>query len=167
MTPHSHWIGAILALALLSPARAETPPDLRLAGDAGRAGEVWGQFARWLGAYERGEVEAVMAIFARDVVFSFQGSKDQDYEDLRAAYVMDFRSRTTGTRWVPHVEEVYADGSLAFVRATWELVATAADGREEIRARNRSLDVLRADKDGWRIFRSVNYPEPRPVGRPP
>ena len=164
MTLHSHWIGAILSLALLSPARADPPPDLRLEGDAAKAREVWSQFERWLGAYERGEIDAVMGIFARDVSFSFQGSADQGYGDLRTAYEQDFRSRTTSTRWVPHVEEVHAEGKLAFVRATWELVATAADGREEIKARNRSLDVLRADEDGWHIFRSVNYPEPKPEG---
>jgi hypothetical protein len=46
------------------------------------------------------------------------------------------------------------------VRATWELTTTAADGTRTVGARNRSLDVLRAEADGHRvIFRSMNYPE--------
>jgi uncharacterized protein (TIGR02246 family) len=147
----------VLALAFAVPA---TAADVPLAGDTAKAQAAWGAFERWIAAYEKGDLDGVMAIFAPDVVFSWQGIADQRVDDLRKAYVADLGSRAPGTTWVPQVEEVYADGKLAFVRSVWEQVVTAEDGTATKTARNRSLDVLRLDDDGqWRIFRSLNYPE--------
>ena len=147
----------LLAFAFAAPAAAA---DVPLAGDAVKARAAWGAFETWLVAYEKGDLAGVMAIFAPDVVFSWQGIPDQRLADLQAAYVADFESRAPGTAWVPQVEEVHAEGKLAFVRSRWEQVATAADGAKTVTARNRSIDVLRLDDDGqWRIFRSLNYPE--------
>ena len=131
-----------------------------LAGDRAKARQVWGTFEAWLAGYQRGDLEAVMGIFGRDVVFSYQGTPDQGWDALRAIYAEDFGKRPPGARWEAKVEEVHADARLAFVRATWELVVTGADGKRQIKSRNRSLDVLRLTSDGdWVIFRSVNFPE--------
>jgi uncharacterized protein (TIGR02246 family) len=147
---------AFLLAFALPAAAAEVP----LAGDTAKAKAAWGAFETWLAAYEEGDLEGVMAIFAPDVVFSWQGLPDQRVADLRKAYVADLGSRAAGTTWVPTVEEVYADGRLAIARSRWQQVVTAADGTTTVTATNRSLDVLRLDDDGrWRIFRSLNYPE--------
>lgn len=150
-----------IALLVVGSALSTPGEDrVNLAGDKKTARQVWTAFETWLASYSKGELPAVMAIFDRDVQFSFQGAKDQGYSDLQSSYVEDFKSRKPGSQWVPTVEEVYADGRLAFVRAVWELRVTDADGKSESRARNRSLDVLRKSSDGkWRIFRSMNYPD--------
>ena len=57
------------------------------------------------------------------------------------------------------VMNIFADGNLAFVRATWELVTVSSDGKSEAKERNRALDILRAQDGRWVIFRSMNYPE--------
>jgi uncharacterized protein (TIGR02246 family) len=133
---------------------------VKLAGDKAKAAEVWKAFERWLGAYQQGDLKGVMAIFDRDVLFSYQGAADQGLGELEAGYVADFQRRQPGSAWAPKVEEVYADGRLAFVRAVWERRVPGAGGRAETAARNRSLDVFRRSDDGaWRIFRSFNYPE--------
>ena len=145
------------ALACLPPPKSTPVP---YAGDHARAAEVWKSFESWLDAYSHGELEPVMAIFAPEVVFSFQGVADQGVEQLRASYVDDFRTRKPGVVWRPQVEEVYADGNLAFVRARWERVELTPGVEERIVAVNRSIDVLRREPDGaWRIIRSMNYPE--------
>ena len=155
---------AVFLCCLSAPVLACPPPPERhavtLAGDEARAAEVWSTFEGWLDAYARGDLEPVMAIFAPDVAFSFQGVPDQSNAALRAAYVDDFRMRKPGVSWRPRVDEVHADGNLAFVRATWERVTVGADGAPHVDERNRSLDVLRREADGrWVIFRSMNYPE--------
>ena len=150
----------LLFLLLTVAAFNARAADVPMAGDTERARAVWATFETWLGAYERGDIDGVMAIFAPDVAFSWQGLPDQRHGELRKAYEFDFGARAPGSAWVPQVQEVYADGNLAFVRAHWEQVTTAADGTRTVTARNRSLDVLRRDADGqWRIFRSMNYPE--------
>lgn len=146
-----------LCLVAGGAARAGTVP---LAGDQGKARQVWAAFEAWLAAYERGDLDAVMRIFGRDVVFTWPGEPDQGWNRLRAIYAADFERRPPGARWEARVQEVHADARLAFVRATWELAITGPDGRREVKSRNRSLDVLRLDSDGaWVIFRSVNFPE--------
>jgi hypothetical protein len=73
----------------MAAARRRTPP-------------LTPRFETRLRAYERGELGPVMAIFAPDVVFSFQGARDQMHDDLRAAYVADFATRKPGAAGVPH-----------------------------------------------------------------
>jgi hypothetical protein len=72
---------------------------------------------------------------------------------------MDLKARAPGTRWVPHVEEVHAEGSMAFVRSTWELEVAG-----QVKQRNRSLDVLHRRDGRWLIFRSINFPVTPPAG---
>ncbi len=151
---------ALAGLAAVFPAGGEGPP---LNGDLEKAKVVSQTFEKWVEAYAAGDLKGVMSIFDSDVQFSFQGSPDQRYKDLENSYIQDFKSRAPGTKWVPNLQEIYADGSLAFVRSIWELRITK-DGNTEIKARNRSMDVLRTDKNGhWLIFRSINYPEKSPA----
>ena len=147
-------------VAAMFPAAGEGPP---LNGDLEKAKVVSQTFEKWVEAYAAGDLKGVMSIFDPDVQFSFQGAPDQHYKDLENSYAQDFRSRAPGTKWVPNLQEIYADGSLAFVRSIWELRITK-DGNTEVKARNRSMDVLRTDKNGhWLIFRSINYPEKSPT----
>jgi ketosteroid isomerase-like protein len=112
---------AIVLGAASAPGYGDTP---RLGGDTTKAAEVWSTLQNWLRAYKAGDVAQIMAIFDQEVVFSFQGAKDQSYADLQRGYEVDLKERSPGAAWVPLVEQVYADGNLAFVRAAWELQAT-------------------------------------------
>ena len=140
----------LVALGWASPALAE----VRLEGDSAAAKAVWSTFERWADAYDKADLEATMAIFDPGVVFIFQGGRDQSFADLRRGYEQDFRAREPGTSWVPLVDEVYADGNLAFVRATWELHVAGT-----VKERNRSVDILRLSQGQWRIIRSFSFPE--------
>jgi uncharacterized protein (TIGR02246 family) len=147
---------AIIALAVVSSsALAGTPP---LTGDKVAAADVLHLFEQWTSAYERGDLDGSMSIFAPDVVFQFQGAKDQSYDDLRKGYIDDFAHRKPGTAWVPQIEEVHVEGPLAFVRSTWELRMKPASGEAEVKERNRSVDILSKASGSWHIIRSFNYP---------
>jgi len=152
------WLTATALGSASVPAGAS---DVPMSGDLVASAEVWRTFESWLQAYATGDIQRVMTIFDRDVVFEFQGSKDESFDDLRRDYDNDFRTRAPGTAWKPRVEEVRAQGDMAFVRSVWELhVAGQGDGAPDgIAQRNRSLDVF-CRKDGrWQITRSINYPE--------
>jgi ketosteroid isomerase-like protein len=145
------------AVVALHSAPAARAADVPLTGDTAAAAQVWDTFDHWLKAYETGDLPGIMAIFAPDVVFEFQGSPDESFADLQRDYVADLKSRAPGTRWVPHVEEVHAEGSMAIVRSVWELLVG-----ERVTQRNRSMDVFHRQGADWRILRSINYPEPAP-----
>jgi ketosteroid isomerase-like protein len=83
--------------------------------------ELLSVFQSWTAAYDKGDLDGTMRIFAPEVLFAFQGGKDQTYDDLRRGYIEDFATRKPGTTWVPHIEEVYVEGSVGFVRSIWEL----------------------------------------------
>jgi ketosteroid isomerase-like protein len=153
---NSVWRTLLLAMLIIAAPVAMASPPLN--GDAASAGEVQGTFERWLGAYEKGDLDSTMRIFDSEVIFAFQGGPDQNYAQLRRGYVEDFAARAPGTVWAPKIEEIYADGKLAFVRSRWELRVTTG-GNTVVKERNRSIDVLRHAADGWKIIRSLNYPD--------
>ena len=121
--------------------------------------ELLSVFHTWTAAYDKGDLDGTMRIFAPEVLFAFQGGKDQTYDDLRQGYVQDFATRTAGTTWVPQIEEVYVEGSVGFVRSIWELKVKAETGETQTKVRNRSVDILSKRSGTWRIIRSFNYPE--------
>jgi uncharacterized protein (TIGR02246 family) len=130
-----------------------------VAADADARSELLSVFQSWTASYDKGDLDGTMRIFAPEVVFAFQGTKDQTYDDLRQGYVQDFATRTPGTTWVPHIEEVYAEGSVGFVRSIWELKVKSGTGETQTKARNRSVDILSKSSGTWRIIRSFNYPD--------
>lgn len=130
-----------------------------VAADADARSQMLSVFQNWTAAYDKGDLEGTMRIFAPDVLFAFQGGKDQTYDDLKQGYVQDFATRTPGTTWVPHIEEVYVDGSVGFVRSIWELKVKSGTAETQTKARNRSVDILSKSSGSWRIIRSLNYPE--------
>jgi len=149
----------LLFLASAWPAHAGKGNSV-LAGNPANTAHVQKAFDRWVDAYSTGDLPKVMGIFDREVIFSFQGGTDQHYADLASSYACDFKTRKPGTVWVPQIEEIYANGSLAFVRSIWELRMTDTAGATTVKTRNRSIDVLRKNSAGqWHIFRSLNYPE--------
>lgn len=121
--------------------------------------ELKSEFDRWAAAYDKGDLDGTMRIFAPDVVFQFQGGKDQGYDDLKRGYVGDFATRKPGTTWVPRIEEVHVEGSIGFVRSIWELRVKSPSGEAQVKARNRSVDILTRKSGDWRIIRSFNYPD--------
>jgi len=147
-------LAAALAAALQLPLAPAFAADAPLTGDKAAAAQVWGEFERWLRAYETGDLDQTMAIFDPDVIFEFQGGPDAGADMLRRDYAADLKSRSPGTRWVPRVEEVHAEGGIAFVRAVWELHVG-----DKVTQRNRSMDVFHQRDGRWRILRSINYPE--------
>jgi ketosteroid isomerase-like protein len=129
------------------------------AADTQARSELLSVFQGWTAAYEKGDLDGTMRIFAPDLVFAFQGGKDQTFDDLRQDYVGDFATRAPGTTWVPHIEEVYVEGSVGFVRSIWEWKVKSETGETQLKARNHSVDILSKSSGTWHIVRSFNYPE--------
>jgi ketosteroid isomerase-like protein len=116
-------------------------------------------FAVWIKAYETRDAEKLMSIFDKSLVYSAQGEADQNFTELKANYVNYFASRMPPTRWKAIPKEIQTQAGLAVVVSIWEQRLRAASGAGELIARVRSVDVFRQTKAGWKIIRTVNYPE--------
>jgi ketosteroid isomerase-like protein len=145
-------MAAVLALALFSGAATAAEP-MRLA-DASAA------FAQWIKAYEMRDAEKLMSIFDKTLIYSAQGEGDQKFDELKTSYQGYFASRMPPTRWKAVPKEIFAQGDLTVVISIWEQRERTPSGVGELIQRTRSVDVFRRTPKGWKIVRTISYPEP-------
>jgi len=117
------------------------------------------QWSEWTEAYASRNLARTMEIFDPEVIFSFQGSADQNFADLERGYKEEFSQPESKLEWVPQFEEFECSGDLGFVRSTWVLRRTDPAGKVEELDKNRGVDLFRRqNRSGkWKIFRSLNY----------
>lgn len=129
-----------------------------LASDQKTTLEVKRLYDRWIRAFEKKDLAALMSCYDTNVVFSMQGQPDTDLAGIRRGFEADFKSRGQGATWLPHTERVYADGALVVVIARWEYLDKSPAGKVEMQYRIRSVDILTPTADGLKIVHTVNYP---------
>lgn len=115
-------------------------------------------FNQWIAAYQTRNVDKIMAVFDKNLVYSSQGEGDQTFNELKASYVSYFASRSSPTRWKATAKEIHAQAGLAVVVSIWEETEKANPG--EMVSRLRSIDVFKRTPAGWKIVRTINYSEP-------
>jgi len=104
------------------------------------------------------ELDIVCDLFSRDVVLSFSGQSDLDYDGMRARFARAFAD--DGTTFLydrPDIQEILVDRDLAVVRLVWTLHVTAS-GAETVE-KERGVDLFQREADGvWRIRISHAFP---------
>jgi ketosteroid isomerase-like protein len=126
----------------------------RAACPAASGNDIHQAYTAWLAADEAKDVDKVMSIFDKKVVFQFQGAPDADWNALRASYVAQYASHQDG-KWSPHFDSIEASGDMAAAFATWSLMK---DGK--VVQTNISVDLFRRnDACEWHIVHSLNYPK--------
>ena len=131
------------------------------ASAAGPAGpDIAKIFATWKAGYESRDVAKILSIYTKDLKFSFQGQPDLDLNGLRDSYITDFESRHPKWTWASVTEAVHADSRLAIAISTWTCYEETLLGAPKMTMRIRSIDMLKPTPDGWKIFHTINYPEP-------
>ena len=108
--------------------------------------------------------DAIIALYARDLVLSYPGEPDMGYEAFARAMREMTGADTTRLRLTTQgsVDEVMVSGDLAVVRVVWTTmtVSRARGDSSEVRAtrRMKDLQVWRRDPDGaWRFARGMHY----------
>ena len=129
-----------------------------LASDKQTTQEVKRLYDRWIRAFEEKDLAALMSCYDTNVVFSMQGQPNADFAGIRQGFEVDFKSRGQGATWLPHTEQVYADGALVVVIARWDYLDKSPTGKVEVQYRIRSVDILTRTADGLKILHTVNYP---------
>jgi uncharacterized protein (TIGR02246 family) len=144
---------ALLAVLLsLHPAAAAEPESGETA--------VRRVLAQWPKDFNARNKAGVFAFFAPDLVASYPGQPDRDFEAMCKHLGAALDQPTRRFRYdAPQIHQVMVSGDLAVVRLTWTLHITA-DKEEEKVVREHGMDVFKRQKDGtWKCAISYAYPE--------
>jgi uncharacterized protein (TIGR02246 family) len=154
-------IAGASALASLSHAQQSTSADAS-AAQARDVEAVRAAVMKSAEAYNANDPDAVMALYARDVVLSYPGLPDMGYETLARGYA-EMRSRKPGSaRTEPTIEEILVSGDLAVVRMIWNTTVTDDAGARNSR-QMKDLLVWRREPDGsWKFARGMHFRIPLP-----
>lgn len=109
-------------------------------------------------AVNAGNPSAAIVVFAPDIITSYPGIPDSDYQTLLGFYREPAPGKTT-TR--PDIEEILVSGDLAIARIVWNTTVVQTDGTSSSR-QMKDLQVWRRQPDGrWLFSRGIHYRVPR------
>jgi hypothetical protein len=116
-------------------------------------------FDTWVAGYESRDVGKVMSVFDADLQYIAPCQPVQDFKSLASWFRNDFGRGGPLPTWNYVVESVDSSGDLAVIVSRWASVTEYEGFLADVR-RLRSIDFLRQGAEGWKIFRTINDPEP-------
>ena len=117
-------------------------------------------FETWIAGYAALNVDQVMSVMDRSVRYSEPCIKEQNFDSLTRWYKFDFERSGPRPSWVFQIESVDVGGDLAVVISHWSGFTDFGTRLQAEVRRFRSIDLLRLGADGWKIFRTINNPDP-------
>jgi ketosteroid isomerase-like protein len=123
-------------------------------GEQDDAAAIRQKYTDWLRAYEQKDLGRTMDIFAPDYISTFAGAPDNHLDTARKSYEKSFAAAGSVRQWKPIDLEIDVSGDLAYALADWQLLEDGA-----LRQTNRSIDVLKRTRAGWKIIRSFTIPK--------
>ena len=109
----------------------------------------------------RGDAAGIMSHYAKDILLSYPGTPDQDYDTLFKVYA-EPRPAGMSLRTAPTFDEVFVSGDLAVLRLNW--TTTIATSERETTRQARDLQVWRRERDGtWMFARGMHFRNSPPV----
>jgi len=156
-TPGTGVARALTALAFAlaaprSPAIAQTDSPAQAA--------IRATLTQWMADFNAREGEKICALFAPDLIAQVRGVGERGYAAQCDVLKRSLADKTRSYRYALTIKEILvADaGDLAFVRLTWTLTVTRADGGRTVTYDEPGLDVFRHEADGsWKLMRFQAY----------
>ena len=112
------------------------------------------EIARFIDAYNGGDVDALVACYTDDLVKLRQGgeaeTRQQTAERIRAAF------RTHSGRLTVTVDELTVSGMLAFVRGTLHVRLTPRNGGDPLNVQRRYVELWRKENGAWKVARTMD-----------
>lgn len=115
---------------------------------------------KWPQDFNSKNLRGVCDLFAPDLVASYPGTKDRNYEEM----CRQFNSVLTDPEKIlqydaPNIEQIIIKDDLAVVRLIWTLKSSFKNKPETEMIKEKGLDVFKRQKDGsWKIVISYAYP---------
>lgn len=151
-------------LALAGAARAQGASATAVSGPERDVAAVRAAVLHSGEAANAADPDAIMALYARDIVLSYPGVPDMDYETLARGYREMVGTPGVTLRTVPRIHEILVSGDLAVVRVTWTTTLTRGEPARSTTRLARDLQVWRREPDGsWKFARGMHYRTPLPA----
>lgn len=115
---------------------------------------------KWPQDFNSKNLRGVCDLFAPDLVASYPGTKDRNYEEM----CRQLTSALTDPEKIlhydaPNIEQIIIEGDLAVVRLIWTLKSSSKNKPEVETIKEKGLDLFKRQKDGsWKIVISYAYP---------
>lgn len=148
-----------LMLALLSVCSYEAF-SLEYSAKSQTEAEIIYLLHKWPGDFNAGNVEAVCGLFGRDLVASYPGTPDRNYDEMcrhLRAVLTDPNKKFHYNE--PQIEQILLQGDMAVVRLIWTLKISDKGQTEPHIIREKGLDVFKRNQGTWKIAISYAYPE--------
>ena len=117
-------------------------------------------------SFNRGDADAIMSQYARDIVLSYPGLPDLGYDALVESYrEMVKRPPGVTVQTSPTIEEILVSGDLALIRLMWTTTTTETTPPRQATRRMKDFQVWRRESDGtWKFARGMHFriPEEKP-----
>jgi uncharacterized protein (TIGR02246 family) len=110
----------------------------------------------WLRATREGDVDAVLALMAPDVVFLVPGQPPMQGRD---SFAQALRGVLTAheIESISDIDEIEVSGDMAYCRTRLSVTVTSKHGKTPVQRTGHTLSILRKDNDGnWRLTRDAN-----------
>jgi len=121
--------------------------------------EIRATLEKWTKDFNAGNSSDVCALFAPDLISSYQGQPEGDYHSLCTQLLTSLSDPVKTYHYSLQIKEILVCGDLAVVRLTWLLRVTQKSVPGGYFVHETSLDIFRRQPDGsWKIFRFNAYP---------
>lgn len=119
-------------------------------------------------AFNAKDPDAIIALYSRDVLLTYPGIPDSDYQTLDREYrVMTNLPAGVTVTTVPDIEEILVSGDMGIIRVTWNTTTVRTEPAQRTTRQLRDLQVWRREADGWKFFRGMHFRVPTPPAAAP
>lgn len=115
---------------------------------------------KWPQDFNEKNIRGVCGLFANDLVASYSGSKDRNYEEM----CRNFLNVLTDSEKIyhyeaPKIEQILVGDNIVAVRLVWTLKVTNKNKSDVDVIKEKGLDIFKRQSDGsWKIAISYAYP---------
>lgn len=127
---------------------------------AANESEIRQRLNQWPQDIQQKNMAAVCELFAPDLVASYPGTADRNYQDMCRQLTQVIQNPAKTIRYdQPEIEEIIVDKDIAIVRLIWTVTVLENATQVSEVVREKGLDVFQRQADGsWKIKISYAYP---------
>lgn len=124
------------------------------------AQEITQLLQQWPVDFNNKNLSAVCGLFASDLVASYPGSIDRNYEQMCQRFSTALSDPNKVYHYeLPKIEQIIIQDTLAVVRLIWTLEVRDLHGQLLEKVEEKGLDIFRRQQDNsWKIAISYAYP---------
>jgi len=116
----------------------------------------------WMSATKRGDLDALLALIAEDVVFLMPGQAPMSKAGFASLQQAQWAKGLPAFEGTSVIQEIEVFGDWAFMWTKLAIVITPPQGGQRIARAGHTLSILRRERGKWLLARDANMLAPAP-----